>query len=297
MSKKTFSRQKLTVFEMLAQSVRRSVIPFAVFSVIMAAAFFFFTSTIAGRSLHEKAYAVSEPFIVMAQVPVAAVKEKIDLVGLWADKKDRMSALEAENERLKQWYQTAQMLQAENKQLKTLLNVKHEKEHKFITAQLIMDAKTPYAHTVMINSGQNHNVLKGQGVVVQDGLLGRILESGKDTARILLLRDLNSRVPVVVEDSGDKAILAGTNEDMPVLEHISPYHTVKAGQKVLTSGHGGALPYGIAVGETVMGENGKIHVKLYADVAQASFVQVVDYGLSSSVAGGAFASGDWPTIQ
>ena len=297
LSKKTFSRQKLTVLEMLIFGARGSVIPAAIFGVFALFSLWFFTSTSTGKNLHEKAYALSEPLVVMAQVPVSAIREKLDVLTLWAAKKDRVLELEAENQRLMQWYQSAQMLKAENKQLKTLLNVEHEDEHKFITARLIMDAKTPYAHTVMINSGQDHNVQKGQGVVVKAGLLGRVLESGKGTARILLLRDLNSRVPVVVEESGDRAILAGTNGDMPILEHISPYHTVKAGQKVLTSGHGGALPYGIIIGETVMDENGKISVKLYANADRASFVQVVDYGLTPSVAGGAFASGNWSTFQ
>lgn len=287
----------MTLAERMIAAARRYMLPSLLMTASVVLAIWFASATPFSRILNEKAFRVFEPVVAVVQGPVAAIEEKIAVLGLWKNQYDDMETLRAENQRLKEWYQMAQMMKAENEALKRLLNVEHEAEHKFITARIVMDAQTPYAHTVLVNAGEGGGVLKGQGVVVEEGLIGRVLETGKDSARILLLRDMNSRIPVMVEDSKDKAILAGNNELLPVLEHLSPYNTVKPGQRVITSGHGGVLPYGIAVGETVLGEDGEMAVKLYADPDRASFVQVIDYGIKSGVAGGTYALTDVPSFQ
>ncbi len=287
----------MTLPERLWAGFQRFLIPAVLIVASVALVVWFASASPSARRLNEQAFRVLEPALVFVQGPVAAIEDKLAIFDVWQDRHDQLDALRQENLRLKEWYQVAHMLKAENKALKGLLNVEHEAEQSFITAQIMMDTQTPYAHTVMVNSGEGHGVKKGQGVVVGEGLIGRVMESAKDSARVLLLRDVNSRVPVLVEDSNDKAILAGTNDMLPVLEHLSPYHTVKAGQKVITSGHGGVLPYGIAIGETVLNDEGKLAVRLYADPEKSSFVQVVDYGIKPAMAGGAYALAETPTFQ
>ncbi len=142
----------------------------------------------------------------------------------------------------------------------------------------------------MVRIGENSNLTKGQGVLSHEGLIGRVIETGAETSRVLLMSDVNSRIPVTIEGTKDRAVLAGTNNGDPVLDHLPETHQITAGLRVVTSGHGGVFPYGVPVGETVMGDNGEIMVRPYADANRASHVQIVDYGVPAGSATRATAS-------
>lgn len=249
------------------------------------------------RQVQTAALDVMEPVISLTHKPVNYFKTKFESVAAVNDKANALEELRRENEELKQWMQIAHMMKAENKALKKLLNVKHDEELAFTSAKILSDNNSTYAHTVLVQLDKGHNVQKGQAALVEKGLIGRVVEAGDEFARIMLLQDMNARVPVIVEETGDKAILTGKNADFPVLEHLSPYHMVKAGQKVITSGHGGALPYGIEVGETALDKDGQVIVKLYADSSNQSFVKIIDYNLKPMMSGGAFAAAEFSNIH
>lgn len=200
------------------------------------------------------------------------------LTAMW-NMQSHSEMLVAENKRLMEWYQAANRLSEENKALRELLNVK-EDDAVFKTSALILsDVNTHYSHTILVKSGEKNGLAKGQGVLSHEGLIGRVIETGQNTSRVLLLSDINSRIPVTLESSQEKAILAGTNGDDPFLDHLPESHQIAAGKKVITSGHGGVFPYGVPVGETYETDDGKIAVKPYARPNRASYVQIVDYGV------------------
>ena len=89
-----------------------------------------------------------------------------------------------------------------------------------------------------------------------DGLVGRVAELGDHAARILLLTDLNSRVPVVIEETRERAILSGDNTERPALAYLPPDARVSSGQRVVTSGSGGVLPAGLPIGTVTVGRDG-----------------------------------------
>ena len=184
--------------------------------------------------------------------------------------------LRAENTRLREWYQTALMLEAENQSLHALLNVKPEPSHKFITARIVGDSGNAFVKSAIVAAGQNDNVSTGQAVLSGEGLVGRIIEAGQNSARVLLLTDVNSRVPVMLEGTLQKAILAGTNTDTPILKYLPEDTDVKEGTRVLTSGNGGMFKPGLPIG-TIVIQDGKPAVDLYADIARLIHVRIVDF--------------------
>lgn len=186
------------------------------------------------------------------------------------------SRLLSENARLREWYQTALMLESENQSLQALLNVKPDPAHRFVTARVIADSGNAFVKSTIVAAGQNDNVLKGQAVLSGDGLVGRVIEAGNRSARVLLLTDVNSRVPVFLEGSRQKAMLAGNNTDMPELKYLPQDVDVKTGTRIITSGDGGMFMSGLPVGEVVV-QDGAVYVKPYADISRLTHVRIVDY--------------------
>ncbi len=181
-----------------------------------------------------------------------------------------------ENAKLREWYQTALLLDAENKSLRELLNVKLEPQNRYITARVLGDSGNTFVKSLLVSAGQNDGVHKGQAVLSGVGLVGRVIETGRSSARILLITDINSRVPIMVEDSRQHAIMAGGNDSRPTLAHIPPDSEIANGARIVTSGHGGIFPQGLPIGRVVVDETGVYRVELFADFNKLVHVRVVD---------------------
>ncbi len=215
------------------------------------------------------------PVLAAASYPFAQASEFIGgVTGMAALRAENMQ-LSRENARLREWYQAALMLQAENRSLRDLLRVKVEPQHSFITARVIADGGGAFVKSVLVAAGADDGVGKGQAVLAGEGLVGRIVESGRGAARVLLLTDYNSRVPVTVEDSRQRAILAGDNSDFPVLLYMPPDSSVSDGARIVTSGVGGIFPSGLPVGVVVTAPDGRKTVRLSADVSRLMHVRIV----------------------
>lgn len=184
--------------------------------------------------------------------------------------------LAQENLRLREWYQTALLLEAENKSLRELLHVRVDPENRFITAQILADSGNTFVKSLLVAAGNEDGAQKGQAVISGEGVIGRIVESGNRVSRVLLLTDINSRVPVLVEDSRQHAILAGQNDVNPALVHLPPGSEIKNGARIITSGYGGIFPHGLPVGRVIIGEDGVYRVQLFADFDRLLHVRIVD---------------------
>ena len=130
---------------------------------------------------------------------------------------------------------------------------------------------------LIIDAGGRDGVVKGQAVISEAGLVGHIVEAGERASRLLLLTDLNSRVPVVVESSRARAILAGNNSDRPKLRFLADNAVPPPGERIVTSGHGGVFPSGLAVGLVAPGDLGGARVEPFADFNRIEYVRVVRY--------------------
>jgi len=203
----------------------------------------------------------------------AAVQRVRELVALHGENE----RLRRENARLLAWQEAARRLSRQNTALQALLDYVPEPEAKYTAARVIGDAGGVFIRSMLLNAGTRDGLAKSQAVVTGDGLVGRITAVGKRSARALLITDLNSRVPVVVESSRDRAILSGDNSRFPRLVFLPTNSAIKPGDRILTSGHGGMFPPALPVGEVVSAGKGGVRVRPYAALDRLEFVRVVAY--------------------
>lgn len=227
------------------------------------------------------------PILDAMTQPVATVNAFVQNVGELADLRSENQRLRAENERLRQWQSVARTLVVENTALRSVNNFVPDPRASFVTARVIGDVSGAYKRSMLLNAGGQDGVQKGQAAISGTGLVGRVNEVGARSARVLLLTDLNSRVPVVLERTRDRAILAGDNSDVPRLVHLRDGAQVAIGDRVVTSGDGGAFPPGLSVGVVTAISDLGIAVELFTDYARLEFVRVVEYGLNGILPPGA----------
>lgn len=188
-----------------------------------------------------------------------------------------------ENERLLQWQQIALKLSADNRELRSLLKSVPETAVSYVTARVIANSGGGYVRTVMVNGGADRGLARGQAAITGEGLVGRLTEIGSRAARVLLITDLNSRIPVVIESSRANAVLAGDNSERPRLLYLSEPGTIRVGDRILTSGEGGVFPPGLPVGVVAALDRSEARVEPYVELSQLGYVLVVDYGLSGAL--------------
>lgn len=190
--------------------------------------------------------------------------------------------LREENARLRTNLTELAELQRKAQRYEELLKIRPDDPITFVSARVIADATGPFVRTVLINAGREQGLAKGHAVVDERGLLGRVITSGNRSARVLLLTDLNSRIPVLIEGSNLKAIMVGDNSGHPVLEYLPPGSVIKEGMRIVTTPDGGVFPPGIAVG-TVSHSKSPPRVDLFTGEARADFVRILKYSPSVDV--------------
>ncbi len=216
-----------------------------------------------------------------------AVSRPADSIAKAVDQVRELAALRKENVRLRlneaqllQWQAAARRLEAENKNLRDLLNFVPGPEPGYITARVIADTGGAFVHSLILNAGARDGVAKGQAAMTGEGLVGRVAGVGSRSARILLITDLNSRIPVLVGPNRTRAILAGNNSDNPKLIHLPSGETVSAGDRVVTSGHGGALPPELPVGIVTSVNDVGIGVLPFVQRNRLEYIRLLDFGLA-----------------
>lgn len=233
-----------------------------------------------GRTLRGGVLGVLAPFVDVVQTPMrvaAGGAEKIADLGAMQKELER---LRSENTKLESWYHTAQRLQAENEQLRESAKRIDDPKASFVTARVVMDQDQAYLRTALIAAGRANGVTPGQAVLDGDALIGRVLEVSDHVARLLLVTDVSSRIPVMVEKTGQRAILAGTNHNTPELRYVPEDALIANGDRVVTSGHGGVFPPYLPVGVVKRDEKTKTYkVILFSDLGALDLVRIVNYRL------------------
>lgn len=216
------------------------------------------------------------PVLSVVSSPVTNFVDSFEGVTTIRDLKAENIRLREENIKLQAWYESALKLQAENKSFRDLLNVKADPTLTFTTARVISDAGGSFVKSILLPVGERDKVQKGNAVMSGHGLVGRVTEVGHSSSRVLLVTDLNSRIPVILQDTRTKAILAGKNQDLMKLERLPPDSGLTIGTRVVTSGDGGQLPPDLPIGTIVStGEDG-VWVRPLSNIDRLSHVQVVN---------------------
>lgn len=280
-------------FEVAAGQVRAAVQRFALGLLVLVS----FGAMLVGKAdtvlvEHARVLALdlASPVLEAIARPVAAANRAIVDLKEFASLREENARLREENARLLAWQTAARRLENENEGLRGLANFREGPEASFITARIVGDSVSAYVRGALLNVGRGAGVAHGQAVVTGEGLAGRIAEVGENSARVLFVTDVNSRLPVLIERTRERAILAGDNSSQLRLTLLQSLAGVQRGDRIITSGHGGSFPVGIPIGEVVATGEGGVRVRPFADFARLEFVRVVDYGVTGLVSGGPTSS-------
>ncbi len=220
------------------------------------------------------------PVLSILAQPVIAITDLIQKIEAASDIYTENERLRAENAALLQWQNVARRLENENTELRNLTNYNPSATSWYVSARVIGTSGGSFSRNVLINRGQSDRVAKGQAATSGLGLVGRVTEVGERAARVLLLTDLNSRIPVTLEGSHDRAILAGDNTDRPQMVYLPRTAQVKLGDRVVTSGDGGVFPPGLPVGTIASLDNGIVRVEPFSDLGRVDYLRLIDFGMS-----------------
>ena len=233
---------------------------------------------------------ITAPALLEVRAPLVAFQNWLESLGTVFSVYSENLELKRENAELRRWQEVALSLENRVRRYEQLLNAVPEEVMPSITARVIGESNRPFVKTMILNAGTEHGVRKGQAVADDRGLIGRIYLTGDRTSWVILLTDLSSRVPVMIESSQRRAILAGDNTPTPALDldlagGTATPDTAKPGDRVLSTGDGGLLPAGIPVG-VVIEDQGDLRVALFAANA-GDYVRVLEYGVPAPPTTGA----------
>lgn len=242
------------------------------------------TLLVVGKVEPQAANQIRSVVIGIASPMLDALSRPVESVNQVIKEGTSFLALREENRRLveavdrgKRWELSARTLEQENAQLRALLKLKSVPSAAFVSARVIGDSGSAYVRTLLVNAGANDGVAQGQAAVTGDGLVGRIVEVGRRAARILLITDLNSRVPVIIENTRQPAVLAGDNGPTATLVFLPRDAEVQVGARIVTSGHGSVLPPGLPVGVVTSVVGALVRVQPIADLRRVEYVRLLDW--------------------
>ncbi|MBT7984621.1 MAG: rod shape-determining protein MreC [Flavobacteriaceae bacterium] len=172
----------------------------------------------------------------------------------------------------------------ENNKLRELINETVQSED--VYAKVLVDKDSPYLKTIILNKGSKNNVKIGMAIVDNSYLVGKIIEVNYTNSRALLLSDLNSKIPVLLEPIDVHAVVSGTGKNYGVIEYTKDEYGQKISGKeiiVYTSGYGGLFKSGLPVG-TILADNlnKESKVSFFSDFRQLDYVKIVSYDIGSN---------------
>ena len=219
------------------------------------------------------------PVLEAVSTPIQTIQRVASDVTDYVRLADENRALKQQNETLLEWQRVARELQVQNDSLRNLLHFVPEPKATYISAPIIADSSSGFIRSVVILAGMRDGVTKGQAAMTGKGLAGRVLEVGYRASRVLLLTDINARIPVIIDRTRDQAVLAGDNSPRPELHYLPRDVDIKVGDQVVTSGAGGTFPAGLPVGSVEAVVDGHIRVRPFADLARLEYLRLVNYAL------------------
>ena len=185
---------------------------------------------------------------------------------------DEYLKLKKENIELKSSIENTSFITSENERLKKIIDdyiiVSDE-----IIAKVLIDKQSPFLRSMIINKGSKNNIKLGMAVLDGEFLVGKVVEVNYTTSRVLLLSDLNSKIPVTIEPEGYQSILSGTGKNNGIIQYSKEEIFLKEGSSVFTSGSGALFKSGIPIGKIT----NKINVNYFSDFSQLKFVKVIEF--------------------
>ena len=231
----------------------------------------------AARTVRAAIADIAAPLLDAVSRPIETVNEIVAGVR-------RAAALHAENAELREtvaqletWRERALRLERENAALRRMTRLAAAPPPWFVTARTVGDSGSPFVRTLLVNVGARDGVRPNQAALARGALAGRVVGASRRAARIMLLTDINSRIPVAFEGTRQRAILAGDNSAAPRLVHFPPDMTFAPGQRLVTSGDGGLLPPDLPVGAIAEISESSVRVRPFANLGRIDHVQLLGW--------------------
>ena len=171
-----------------------------------------------------------------------------------------------------------EFLVLENKRLKKIVD-DYLVESESTFAKVLSDKNSPFFKSIIVNKGSKHGINLGSIVMDNEYLVGKIVEVNFTSSRVLLLSDLNSKIPVILEPIGLLSILSGTGEDYGTIQYNKNESIVESDVIIYTSGIGDLFKAGIPVGKITINnsENEDQKIEFFSDFAQLKFVKILSF--------------------
>lgn len=215
------------------------------------------------------------PNLDWAMRPVTLVVGMIDDYQSYTRIYEQNQELKRELQQMKAWKEAAVQLEQQNAKLLAQNQVRLDPKLTSVSGVVMADSGSPFRQSVLLNVGARDGIVDGWATMDGLGLVGRISGVGQNTARVLLLTDASSRIPVTIQPSGQKAMLMGDNSAAPPLDFIETPEQIRPDDRVISSGDGGVFPAGILVGTVVKTKDNRFRVRLAADYDRLDFVRVL----------------------
>jgi len=164
---------------------------------------------------------------------------------------------------------------AENKRLRSEIDDLDYSSDEII-AKVLIDKQSPFLKSIIVNKGSMEKVKLGMSVMDDNYLVGKVVEVSFSTSRVLLLSDLNSKIPVDIMPESMQSIMTGTGNEYGNIQYIRDENYIEENSLVYTSGAGGIFKSGIPIGKITKIDN-YINVKFFSDFSQLRFVKLVSF--------------------
>lgn len=219
---------------------------------------------------------VAAPVLEAARGPLEPVRWGLHQASSYFAMVERFDNLERQNQELQHWKWRARELERQLEDLSALARAVNETDLPTVTARVIASTPGTMGNAVLLRVGRSHKVLGGHAVIDAGGLVGRVIEASDASARVLLITDLKSRIPVHVGAGRVRGLMMGDNGPLPRLAYLPENAGIKAGDPVVTSGVGGILPRGLRIGEVIT-VGTRLAVRPHARLDALDYVSVLLY--------------------
>ena len=212
-----------------------------------------------------------------------AARETLETLAELGKFKGELERLRLENNELKKWRYAAEALNSQNMALRDLHSFVPLPTIKSITGRIISYSGGAFTRSILINVGSKNGARLGQAVMSSFALVGVLVEVADEYSRVLLVTDLNSQIPVKIQNNGISGILIGDNSRLAKLFFLPQESVLAEGQIVTTSGRGGVLPPDLPIGLVKKTEGLKLVVEPFNDRVQSGYVRVLNYKFSGTI--------------
>ena len=219
--------------------------------------------------------AVAAPVGGVFAAPVRWVGHASDYVRGYFFAVSENRRLRAQLAELEPWRDQAIALKNVNARYEAMLGLRVEPPVEMVTARSVSESRGPFVNARLIDVGRGSGVHIGNPVINEHGLVGRVVGATGGVSRVLLVTDVSSRVPILVDRTDARAMLSGDGSGNPRLEYVRGEDSLREGDRILTSGDGGGIPRGLPVGVAARGIDGTWRVKLFTDRGAIDYVRVL----------------------